>query len=348
MDTESRFQQLIEHSLREKGDFAALEHRAVRIFEDAPCYDVQELVRLYRAQEACLHSAPQDKPAHMQAFARLLDAMTPRPDAPSPVALWPQGVLPQTTSYTANDDLRYHHDPDFRPYLFEMLLPETQTPKGALLCVAGGDHGSCSLTEAFEVCRDFNALGYQCFMLNNRVNHHPWNEYECGADVARAVRYVRANAARYRIRPDCVAAAGFSNGGLTIESCILHYSGTQSVAQHFPGYQPDALDELPGCPDAFLCLYGPHFKGVPYDFTGVVYPPTFFAVGREDGAMENLNETYPQLIAQGVQVEMHTFAATPHGVAGRKLVDGEVRYPLFELWMALADGFMQDVYRQRK
>lgn len=116
------------------------------------------------------------------------------------------------------------------------------------------------------------------------------------------------------------------------------------MADHFPGYTPDALDAFCGAPDAFICVYGPRFAGVSVDYTGVVYPPTFFAVGREDNAMDNLHATYPDLIAHGVPVEVHTFAGTPHGKAGIRIVDGAVNFPNFELWLPLADAFLQDVF----
>ncbi len=134
---------------------------------------------------------------------------------------------------------------------------------------------------------------------------------------------------------------------MTGEACIQYYSGDQKVKDHFPEYVPDELDSYPGNINAFLCIYGPRLKGTSFDYTRVVYPPVFFAVGREDFAMDNFNSVYPDLIEHGVTVEAHTFAGVPHGVAGRGFVDGEVRYPNFQLWLPLADAFMQDVYRRR-
>lgn len=191
-------------------------------------------------------------------------------------------------------------------------------------------------------------MGYQVFMLNNRPNHNPWSERECGADAARAIRIIRRDADKYRIDPHNIAFAGYSNGGVTGEACILFYSGDKKMTDYFQDYQPDELDEVYGAPDAFLCIYGPRFAGAKVDYTGVVYPPTFFAVGREDGAMENLHATYPDLIAHGVPVEVHTFAGVPHGKAGVRVVEGQVNYPNFELWLPLADAFLQDVFHKEQ
>jgi len=54
------------------------------------------------------------------------------------------------------------------------------------------------------------------------------------------------------------------------------------------------------------------------------------------------------LIEHGVPVEIHTFAGVPHGVAGHKITKGFVEYPNFEMWLPLADMFMQDAYNSNK
>lgn len=60
--------------------------------------------------------------------------------------------------------------------------------------------------------------------------------------------------------------------------------------------------------------------------------------------MDNLNYVYPDLLAHGVEVEVHTFAGVPHGQAGMALLDGYVKYPNFQMWVPLADAFLQNLY----
>lgn len=322
--------------------FAPCRHRAVPVFEDCLNYPEEPLLALYRLAEE-IESVPynEETEGKIARFAVLLDQIQPV-DNPQPRRyLWPEGKMPAETAYMDNSSFRYNHDPDFNPYLFEMLLPEDVTPKGAVILCAGGDHGA-PCVKGWQVGKDLNDLGYQCFLLLNRINHNPWTAREAGADAARAVRMVRAEAARYRIHPRSIAFAGFSNGGLTGEGLIQYFSGSQTVAASFPGYLPDELDRVDATPDAFLCIYGPRFVGDSFDYSRVHYPPTFFAVGREDSAMDNLHYTYPDLVAHGVPVEVHTFAGVPHGQAGGKLLG--VQYPNFELWEPLADAFMQDVF----
>ena len=255
--------------------------------------------------------------------------------------------MPATGEYTENPGLRYNHDPEFRPYMYEFLLPEKVQPKGAVILCAGGDHGDCVIHEAYQSCLDFNRLGYQSFMLLNRTNMMPYTGQECGADAARLIRMIRKNASRYRIKENQVAFAGFSNGGLTGEECIRYYSGNQQVTDHFPGYVPDELDEYRGAPDAFLCVYGPRWEGREIDYTKVVYPPVLFAVGMEDKALDNLHWVYRDLLSHGIRAEVHTFTGVPHGQAGVS-VFGNYDYPNFELWLPLADAFMQRIYQNNR
>ena len=116
------------------------------------------------------------------------------------------------------------------------------------------------------------------------------------------------------------------------------------MTDYYPDYQPDELDGYYGSPDAFLCVYGPRFVGAEFDWTGVVYPPTFYAIGRKDTAVDNMNYAYPTLLAHNVPVEVHTFAGVPHGQAGVELLDGMIKYPNFQMWVPLADYFLMDLF----
>ncbi len=320
-------------------------HRSVPFFEDAPCYPAEKLVKLHGMRRNMLEEKdPARQEQMVKEYQAFLDGMEKLPEAPERIYLWQEGNMPASGTYLENPGLRYNHDPDFRPYMFEMLLPEDVTPRGAVILCAGGDHGDCVIHEAYQSCLDFNKLGYQCFMLLNRPNMMPYTGEECGADAARLVRMIRRDAAKYRIEENQVAFAGFSNGGLTGEECIRCYSGSRSVKDYFPDYVPDGLDSYSGAPDAFLCIYGPRFAGKEIDYTGVVYPPVFFAVGMEDTALDNLHWAYRDLLAHGIRAEVHTFTGVPHGQAGVTLF-GNYDYPNFELWLPLADAFMQRIYR---
>ncbi len=319
-------------------------HHVVTVFEDAFCYPREEVLKLHG-----LHSQLRqaEDSARIEALIadmkELLSNLQKVENAPQRIYLWSAGNMPSLGEYTENPESRYNHDPEFQPYMYAFEVAAEVTPKGAVIVCAGGDHGDCTLHEGYQTCVDMNRLGYQAFLLLNRTNHCPYDAKEAGADAARAVRMVRRDAAKYRIDENKVAFAGFSNGGLTAEACVQYFSGTQKVKQHFPAYQPDELDAYYGAPDAIMNVYGPRWKGVPFDYTNAVYPPTFFAVGREDAALDNLNALMPELLEHHVEVEVHTFAGVPHGQSGLEIY-GVNPYPHFQLWLPLADAFMQNVF----
>ena len=335
--------------MRKRWEFAAAcgdeINKAIPLYEDPTRYPVEELVALFRLQQEMMDAPTPEKRAELKArFSEMRRSIRLLPNAPERIYLWPEGNMPVQTEYTENPGWRNDHEPDFKPYLLEMLLPEEVTPRGAVVTIAGGSHGAGTINECYEIGLELGALGYQCFILQCRPNGCPWNEFETGADAARALRILRARADKYRIKPDNIAMAGFSNGGITIDFCIEYFSGAKRVKDYFPDYEPDALDALDGGPDAYLCVYGARHKGTPYDYTWVRYPPTFFAVGRLDSCMDNLHALYPELLARGVPMEVHTFAGHPHGYAGWKIIDGKGN-PNFDLWVTHADAFLRDVFQ---
>lgn len=343
---EKRLQEMMERTKQFREECGDEVNLAIPMYEDPTRYPVQELIGLYQIQERMMSAQTSGERATIKAeFSAARKKIRLLPDAPERIYLWPEGNIPTQTEYTDNPGYRNDHEPDFKPYMLEMLLPDTITPIGAVITIAGGTHGPGTIFECYQTGLEFNALGYQCFILQCRPNHGPWNEYECGVDAARCLRLIRANAEKYRVDPNKIAMAGFSNGGVTTDFCIEHYSGEQKVASYFPDYIPDSLDDLPGAPDAYLCIYGVRHIGTPYDMTGTVYPPTFIAVGRADTTcMANLNNFIPWLVEHEIPHEIHTFAGHPHGFAGWKIVDGK-GYPNFDLWVTHADAFLRDLFQ---
>ena len=82
-----------------------------------------------------------------------------------------------------------------------------------ILVIPGGGYGCvCHGYEGSDVAEEFRALGFHAFVL----------DYRCGAngrypapqeDAARAIKLIRANAAKFHVNPDRIASLGFSAGG---------------------------------------------------------------------------------------------------------------------------------------
>ncbi len=317
--------------------------KAVPIWEDCLCYDLEEVKRLYHLSERIRHGNDADKSALIEEFRELRDSIKKLDDAPERIYLY-NDFVPTVTEYTDYENYKYNHAPDFKPYMYEVLTDKQV--KGAVLVVAGGDHGECVTAEGYGVCKQLNEYGYHCFLLLNRPNHNPWNGLEVATDCAKAMQIIRVNADKYGLDVNRIAIAGFSNGGITSEYCIQYYSLGQKIADYFPEYKEE-YDGIFAGPNAFLCIYGPRFDGLEFDWEHVNYPPTFFAVGKNDTAMKNLHWAYPDLVKHGVDVEVHTFCGTPHGWAGKYIVDDEIKYPNFELWLPLADYFLDYAFSKK-
>lgn len=352
MDREKtlEFEEIAKHVERIHSIFSTERVKAYPYFEDCICYPIDQVVELRKLLKEIEFDTKDDElEEKIKQFITLRDSIKKLPSAPEPIKLWPKGKVPTLTSELELDDRKYSHAPDFEPYMYEMLIPNDVEPKGAVIVSAGGFHADACVNEGYQVCRELNRLGYQCFHLLNRTTMDRWNVKEAGVDAARAVRYVRKNATKYRIHPDQIAYAGCSNGGITGESMIQYYSGNKKVQDIFPDYRPDEYDRISADVNAFICIYGPRLQETSFSYEGVVYPPVLFAVGKADEfGINNLNQLYPELVAQGVDVEVHTFSGVPHGIAGSSLLYGKSQYPAFDLWSTLADAFMQDVYAKNK
>lgn len=259
------------------------------------------------------------------------------------IYLWNSDNIPTKTEYTDNSSHKYHSDPDFQPYLLPVLVPEGTEIRGAVIIVPGGDRGTAAIVEGSDIAAEFSKLGYQCFIAINRQNNNPWSGEESGVDIARAVRYVRANAETYGIDPEQIAICGSSNGGMTCMYAIEYYAGTATAKDHFENYQPDALDEISAAPNAFINEYG--LANLVDEANASLYPPVFFVGGEQDSGYARHLSILSAWATAGITVEAHSFAGAPHGFGAHSTATGEC-YENTKIWPSLADTFMQKVYQK--
>jgi acetyl esterase/lipase len=156
-----------------------------------------------------------------------LAAALPRPALAAPIErfpIWPgsppggEGLTVQdaVVKRSANgpaDDIAWPHVAT--PMLG--VVPATAPPNGgAILYVPGGGYARVAVgREGSGIARAFAARGYTVFELLYRLPHDGW---AAGPDVSlqdaqRAMRLIRAGAAKWSIDPARVAAMGFSAGG---------------------------------------------------------------------------------------------------------------------------------------
>jgi len=258
--------------------------------------------------------------------------------------IWPKAppggeglsVRDETVKRSANgpaDDIAWPHVAT--PML--NVVPAPQPNGGAILYIPGGGYARVAVgREGSGIARTFAARGYTVFELLYRLPHDGW---AAGPDVSlqdaqRAMRLIRAGAAKWRIDPARIAATGFSAGGhltarLASRSALKTYdpvdaADTQSarptvVGLFFPVItmaEPTAhahsKRELLGTDTspARIARFSAE-NDLPADM-----PPTLVAHAADDPVVSPVNSLtmFAALQAAKVPSELHIFEKGGHGL----------------------------------
>lgn len=264
------------------------------------------------------------------------------------VELWPDGAPGQ------NGD-----GPKDVPAL-SVFAPRRAHPNGTAVIVApGGSYlGLAADLEGREVADWFSTRGITAFVLRYRLGAKYQYPIPLG-DAQRAVRYVRANAAKYGLDPDHIGIMGFSAGG--------HLAAMESVsAETADANATDLIDRASSKPDFVVLGYPwlnamvPNTSGmitycsvlpaVPQDkckefgtkYSPVRYvtsqtPPTFLYITSDDKTVDIQAsiDYFEAMRAAKAPVEYHSFA---HGSHGSGLGSGD---PALDLWPTLLDAWLR-------
>lgn len=163
------------------------------------------------------------------------------------IPLWPEGVpggRPAPSPEVVKDGLTTNvHVPTLTAY----PAPADRATGTAVIVCPGGAYELLSMDdEGHEPARWLNSLGVSAFVLKYRLK-----EYGQPAplqDVLRAVRLVRANAAKWKVAPGKIGVMGFSAGG--------HLAATAGTLFDAPeGRTGAALDATSARPDFLVLVY---------------------------------------------------------------------------------------------
>lgn len=273
---------------------------------------------------------------------------------PEPILLWPNGA----PGAVGDDD---RDKPEVRAY----LPPGDKATGAAIVICPGGGYGVLATDhEGHQVAKWANSIGVAGFVVKYRLApryRHPAPLQ----DAQRAIRYVRANAEKYRIAPHRVGILGFSAGG--------HLAST--VATHFDAGDASSSDPVArqsSRPDFAVLCYpvisltekfahtgsGKNLLGdaaTPEQLQNLSNetqvtpetPPTFLFHTGEDAGMpvENSLAFYAACRKAKVPAELHVYQNGPHGV-GLAPADPGVNSWKDRLadWL-LANGFLADAKR---
>lgn len=202
---------------------------------------------------------------------------------------------------------------------------------GAVIIFPGGGYAVRAPHEGETIAKFFNSKGITAFVVQYRVA--PYSHPSPLSDAMRAVRYVRANAEKYKINKNKIAVMGFSAGG--------HLAGSVSV--HYDKYvydATDAIDNESARPDASILCYpvldmlnyrhdgsknnllGARPKCAELEYMSLYKqvtddtPPAFLWHTTTDSLVpvENPLMYASALAAHNIEFEMHIYPDGPHGM----------------------------------
>ena len=220
-----------------------------------------------------------------------------------------------------------------RPSMF--VYPSAQPSGAAALMFPGGGYVHVAMGGS-SIPHGLNAAGISVFVLKYRL---PSGRWAAGPDAVlqdgqRAMRLIRANAARYAIDPSKVAVLGFSAGGHGAATMVarsqeqtynpIDDADSQSARPNLAGLMFSVIaldrsfahavsrDRLLGvdAPASVAARYSPDLH-VTADA-----PPTFLAHAYDDPVVpvENSIAMYRALRAVNVSAELHVFQQGGHGI----------------------------------
>lgn len=205
----------------------------------------------------------------------------------------------------------------------------------AVVVCPGGGYGHLAVDkEGTQIALWLNSLGVTAFVLQYRIApryHHPAPLQ----DAQRAIRLVRAGAARYGVQAERVGIMGFSAGGHLASSAATHFDAGQADAA-------DPVARVSSRPDFAILMYpvitfteeAYVHKGSRRNLLGdnpdpklveqmsserqvtAQSPPVFLFHTTTDNVVPVENSVLFYLAARkaGVPAEMHIYAEGPHGV----------------------------------
>lgn len=225
-----------------------------------------------------------------------------------------------------------------RPHM--IAFPAAQPNGSAMLVIPGGGFAwNYFEHEGYYIADVLNRAGISCFVLFYRLAQDGWSDPASvgPADAQRAMRVIRANAARFHLDAARVGVMGFSAGGFLTASLATRHSA--------PFYAPvDATDELSARPLLAAPIYPVQSVDPAYAYGGVapslfggpptaaqirewspdlnVTPaaaPTFLVHAEDDGTVPVANTVRLRdaMVAAKITVETHLFAHGGHGFGVR-------------------------------
>jgi acetyl esterase/lipase len=272
--------------------------------------------------------------------------------------IWPQNGIPNSRHLKLKDSIA--NERVYRVMLPGMyaFFPGKQENKGAavVICPGGGYERLAYIISGVQLAKWFNTMGVTAFVLNYRLPNSPdLVQREIGPlmDAQRAIRFIRANAVKWGIKPDQVGIMGSSSGG--------HLAASAGTIDEDVSAIKDSLDRFPYKPN-FIILVSPVIDlSTAYAHIGSVKnllgpnasddlkkkfslqlqvkgntPPCFIVDAVNDKTVNPMNSLlfYQALLQSKVPVSFHAFPQGAHAIALRNNPGST------ELWTKLCESWL--------
>ena len=274
------------------------------------------------------------------------------------IPLWPKAKMPNSKGMKLKDSIANERVYRVGTPGFYAFFPSVAENKGAavLICPGGGYERLAYIISGTQLAKWFNTIGISAFVLNYRLPNSPdLKQRELGPlqDAQRAVKIIRANAAKWGIKPDKIGIQGSSAGG--------HLAALSSASREDLSVIGDSLDKISPVPD-FSILVSPVIdlgtyahKGSrknllgdnpsdelaarysPYLSVTASTPPSFIVHAFNDKAVSARNSLlfYQALLEKNVSSSLHIFPHGGHAIALRNNPGSTEQWTtLCESWMA--------------
>jgi len=250
--------------------------------------------------------------------------------------LWPDGA-PGALGQTAKDT------PTLTPY----FAPPSKATGAAMIICPGGSYGALAPHEGVHYALWLNEQGITGFVLKYRLGTSGYKHPSMMLDVQRAIRYVRANAEKWKLDTNRIGIMGSSAGGHLASTALTHFDAGDQNAKDpidrvssrpnlgilcYPVISMGAISHagskknlLGDNPDPRLIELLSNEKQVTKDT-----PPTFIFHTVEDTTVkvENSLEFAAALRANGVPFALHIYQRGSHGMGlGTREWEPELRHP---------------------
>jgi len=273
------------------------------------------------------------------------------------IPLWTKGKMPNSKGMNLRDSIANERIYQVGTPGMYAYYPSVQENKGAavLICPGGGYERLAYIISGIQLAKWFNAIGISAFVLNYRLPNSPdLKQREIGPmqDAQRAMRIIRANAAKWGIKPNKIGIQGSSAGGHLATLLGTHTEDVSAVK--------DTLDVISFRPD-FMILVSPVIDLGKYAHRGSrknllgdnpsqqliekystqlqvtgATPPCFIADAFNDKSVPPQNSLlfYEALLEKNVSTSFHVFPQGGHAIALRNNPGST------ELWTALCETWL--------